>query len=468
MLAFVKKWSRRSLMALGVLFLLVLGWRTFDAIRSPALPIWLTHVPPEADAQKIDGFDWNAWIAAETATFQDVQEQVASQLTAEQIEFSGRFRSHPRHLACDVLGGNYSCVRLPEGTPRGTAVMLHGLTDSPYSLHHVANHYVEQGFAVVIIRLPGHGTVPAGLTKVRWEDWMAATRLAVRHARSLADEHTPLHLVGYSNGAALAMKYTLDALEDENLPRPRQLVLFSPMIGITSMARFAGVLGWPAAFPPFAKAAWLDIEPEYNPFKYNSFAVNAARQSSQLTRAVQKQLDSLQASGRLQQLPPILTFQSRLDYTVDVRALITKLYARLPANGSELVIFGCSAEWLLKPGICDMPADLLPDSGRNYRYSIVHGGYEERASVGGLRERNDIAQTFPDDVYSLSHVALPFPEDDALYGKTYGLGRFAPHGERGALLVSLDSLMRMTWNPFFPLMLERIDATLGLTTSSPP
>ena len=38
-------------------------------------------------------------------------------------------------------------------------------------------------------------------------------------------------------------------------------------------------------------------------------------------------------------MPPILTFQSVIDFTVSTRAIITALYAHLPANGSELVLF---------------------------------------------------------------------------------------------------------------------------------
>ena len=143
------------------------------------------------------------------------------------------------------------------------------------------------------MRMPGHGTVPAGLTTTRWEAWAAATRLAVRTARALAGDAVPLHLVGYSNGGALTLKYALDSLADPKLARPDRLVLISPMVGITSFARFAGVLGWPAAFPSFAKAAWLDVLPEYNPFKYNSFPVNAARQSSQVVRAVRRRVASV-------------------------------------------------------------------------------------------------------------------------------------------------------------------------------
>jgi alpha-beta hydrolase superfamily lysophospholipase len=40
-----------------------------------------------------------------------------------------------------------------------------------------------------------------------------------------------LHIVGFSNGGALAMKYALDALDDSSLRKPQQIVLISPMIG---------------------------------------------------------------------------------------------------------------------------------------------------------------------------------------------------------------------------------------------
>ena len=54
---------------------------------------------------------------------------------------------------------------------------------------------------------------------------------------------------------------------------------------------------------------------------------------------------------------------------------------------------------------------------------------------------------------------------DSLYGlfpdplEEYGvsLGAVAPRGERGTLIVSLDSLIRMSSTPFFPYMLERIE-----------
>ena len=110
---------------------------------------------------------------------------------------------------------NRSYILEPDGPPVGAVVLLHGLTDSPYSLRHIARRYRDRGFVAVGIRLPGHGTVPAALTDVEWEDWDAATRLAVREARRRAGPSTPLHIVGFSNGGALAVKYALDAIDDQ-------------------------------------------------------------------------------------------------------------------------------------------------------------------------------------------------------------------------------------------------------------
>ena len=145
--------------------------------------------------------------------------------------------------------------------------------------------------------------------------------------------------MGYSNGGALALKYTLDAIEGNGDPVPSKLILLSPMIGVTPAARLAWWISRLGVVPYFEKANWLDVLPEYNPFKYNSFPANAAFQTASLTRAVQTDLARVTASGRLDAIPPILTFQSIVDATVSTPAVVHALYDRLPANGSELVLF---------------------------------------------------------------------------------------------------------------------------------
>jgi alpha-beta hydrolase superfamily lysophospholipase len=461
----------------------ILGVRAYDAFRAPPLKLWHTVVPHELDAKQIDAADWSTWQAAEAATFDEVRREVTGKLPAEDRVIANRFfTDSPMHSGGYTTDWNRSFVLLPEGTPRGAVVLVHGLTDSPYSLRHIAAGYRELGFVAVGIRMPGHGTVPAALTAVRWENWLAATRLAVRHARSLTAADAPLHLVGYSNGGALALKYTLDSLDDAKLARPDQLVLISPMIGITSMARFAGVLGWPAVFPAFAKAAWLDIVPEYNPFKYNSFPVNGARQSSQLVRAVEQQIAAEFSAGRLENFPPVLTFQSTLDATVSTRAVFDILYRFLPGRGQEIVLFDrnvfAEASPLVRPADAQLLSGVMPEGSRNYSLTVVTNSPGSLGMLGVMQAQRvddqwnfvpvkSLSERYPRNMYSLSHVALPFPPDDALYGydvtlDDFGvrLGMLSVRGERGTLIVNAETLMRASCNPFFGYMSERIAETI--------
>ena len=71
--------------------------------------------------------------------------------------------------------------------------------------------------------------------------------------------------------------------------------------------------------------------------------------------------------------------------------------------------------------------------------------------------------SWPNNVFSLSHVALPFAPDDPIYGvdgprddDKVNLGAIDARGERGVLMVSMDQLARLRYNPFFIYMEKRI------------
>ncbi|ACB93674.1 alpha/beta hydrolase [Beijerinckia indica] len=472
-----KKLALWSLILVGVSLVTFLGVRIYDTQRGDPLEPWHEFVPHEMTSDALDHASFSAYLDAEKKIFGEIRHHVTEALPErDRVPFNRYFENSPvfpEHFQTDW---NRSYVLEPEGTPLGAVVLLHGLTDSPYSLRHIARFYRDHGFVAVAIRLPAHGTVPAALTDVTWTDWLAATRLAVREADLRVGPSKPLHLVGFSNGGALALKYALDAIEDPKLRRPDRLVLLTPMIGITRFARFAGMAGWPALLPAFAKAAWLGIVPEFNPFKYNSFPVNGARQSFQFTQAIQRQIDRMASEGRLTDLAPVLTFQSIVDSTVSTRAIISSFYARLPANGSELVLFDINRNakfgQLLSTASETALTRLLPPAPRPFRTVVISNvdpDSSEAAAVvteAGATETQSIplGLSFPQGVFSLSHVALPFPVTDALYGlqpdnsEDFGvhLGAIPPRGERGALIVSLDNLLRMSSNPFYPFMIDRI------------
>ena len=88
---------------------------------------------------------------------------------------------------------------------------------------------------------------------------------------------------------------------------------------------------------------------------------------------------------------------------------------------------------------------------------------------------------WPPEIFSLTHIAIPFAADDPLYGidgsnRIAGLlpiGRLSPRGERAVLTVGTDTLMRLSSNPFFPFLAERIGEWLGsgtieLSSMEPP
>src|SRR5262245_23858077 len=477
---------------LAIAMVALLSIRIYVSQRGLPLARWHTFVPHELSAAELDAADWNRYLSEEARIFDSVRREVTEKLDPSERDPLNRYFEgspvYPGHFSQDF---NRSYVLEPAGTPVGAVVLLHGLTDSPYSQRHIARSYRDHGFVAIVIRMPAHGTVPAALTDVKWEDWSAATRLAVREARRRAGPAKPLHLVGFSNGGALALKYALDAIGNPQLARPDRLVLVSPMIGITRFARFAGLAGLPAVLPPFAKAAWLSNVPEFNPFKYNSFPINGARQSYRLTRVLQQQVARYDRDGALNRLPPILTFQSIVDFTVSTPAIISALYDRLPQNGSELVLFDVNRTVkfgpLLRPAADTALSRLLPPAARSFRATIITNSDDHTAEVvertteanATSAQVRALGLTYPAGFFSLSHVALPFPMTDGLYGLTpdpaedfgINLGALAPSGERNVLIASLDALLRVASNPFFPYMIRRIEENIDsgtMAATEPP
>ncbi len=485
----IMKLIRRTALLLAVIAVTLLAARVYHSQRGAPLEPWHTFVPHELHAKAIDGANWIDYLKAEDKIFTEVRNEVSQKLDAdERIPVNRYFEGSPVYPESFSQDWNRSYVLEPDGTPAGAVVFLHGLTDSPYSLRHIARRYREHGYVSIAIRLPAHGTVPGALTGVEWQDWMAATRLAVREARRRIGPSLPMHMIGFSNGGALALKYALDALEDPRLTRPDRLVLISPMIGITRFARFAGFAAWPSIFPAFAKAAWLAVVPEFNPFKYNSFPVNGARQTSLLSDALQQQITRLAREKRLNHLAPLLTFQSVIDFTVSTRSIVSALYAQLPSNGSELVLFDLNRTakfgQLLRTTSETALSQLLPTPPRLFRSTIITNATPDSAEVvervteaGAVEDQSHaVGLAYPPGVFSLSHVALPFPLSDSLYGmqpdpaENFGvnLGAVAPRGERGTLIVSLDALLRMSSNPFFPYMIERIEEGIRRAAAETP
>jgi alpha-beta hydrolase superfamily lysophospholipase len=293
----------------------------------------------------------------------------------------------------------------------------------------------------------------------------------------------PIHMIGYSNGAALAVSYTLDTREHDELPRPARLVLISPAIGITRLAAIGRIRTGLSDLQGFGRAAWQLIESEVDPYKYQSFSFNAAGETQRLTSGVGSRMSALARSGPVRDMPPILAFVSTVDSTVQVPAVIDSLLGRLAPQDHELVVFDVNRLAVVQPMLVADPAPftrrLLAHTQRPFALTLITNAdartlqvREQRSqALGGPTTERLLDLAWPRNVFSLSHVALPFPPDDPLYGyaalptsRHVQLGRIEIRGENGVLNVPGWMLTRQRSNPFHAYLLERIEGFLA----SPP
>jgi alpha-beta hydrolase superfamily lysophospholipase len=429
--------------------------------------------------------EYRATDTAKVRTFEDylrLEDRLFAELDAkvyDQVETgpASALLRYTRGSASDpqVRSPNWNrTFELPVVNPVGSVLLLHGMSDAPYSLRALGETLQAHGYWVIGLRLPGHGTAPSGLRYVRWEDMAGAVRLATTRLASRAPGR-PLHLIGYSTGAPLALDFTLDALAGKASPVPASLVLVSPAIGIHRAAALAAWKRRTGSLPGLGRLTWLNVEPEFDPYKYNSFATNAGEQVHRLTRTVGDRLAQLSRAGRAGTLPPVLVFKSNADSTVETRAVADRLLGLLDPGRHELVLFDVNRQaaksLLLVTDRRALDLQVVGDARLPFTVTLVTNANDETAAVEARRQAprssnvasaEDLHAAWPVGVISLSHVALPIPPDDPLYGQrppdndnALFLGQMAVQGERGTLLLSSDWLLRLRHNPFYDYVERR-------------
>ena len=240
-LRIVDRWVVRPvLIVIAVLATLILV-RAFDARRMPDLKPWHDTIPPGdfTEADLVEGFTFEQYLQLEEKLFEQLDEYMVG--ADEPAEHGGQLRYQrfsPQNAANHPRNFNRSYELVPDDI-RGGILLIHGLTDSPYSMRSVAELFSEHGYYVLAMRVPGHGTVPAALLESSWKDWAAAVTVGARHVRDRIGGSRPFCVGGYSNGGALCLHYTLAAIDDETARVPDRIFLFSPAVGVTAWARAA-------------------------------------------------------------------------------------------------------------------------------------------------------------------------------------------------------------------------------------
>lgn len=474
------RWVRLAgLIVLGLAASLTAGFTLYATTSLPDLAPWHTTVlPGEFSAGDSAPRDFAAYRQLEERLFAAAAAEAAAWDSGDDAFFPySRFNpgSNAQRLA-EGAPWNRS-FRLTQASPAGGALLVHGLTDSPYSMKALAEALHARGFEVTVLRLPGHGTLPSMLTRTSYDDWTAAVRLAARDVAERTPPDRPFYVGGYSTGGTLTLAYALDSLGETTLRRPDRVLLVSPAIEISPLAPLASLLDLLTVLPfeALEKVHWQSVLPEYDPYKFNSFPVNATRQVNRAVKALQRRLDAAAAGGRLGDLPPVITWQSVIDSTVGSRGAVDRLYTRLGQAQHRLVLFDTNRQprWdiIASPGPRAL-ASRAVQGPRGYTLELV-SNEGDGGPVVTLRRYlpgNPVPEVlptglaWPEATASVGHVALPFPADDPLYGYLPGSGRngvpslgsLLLRGEPGATTIALGSLTRPRSNPFWPLIESQV------------
>ena len=310
-------------------------------------------------------------------------------------------------------------------TYRRGVLLTHGLSDSPYSMRHLAAFFQQNGFRVMAVLLPGHGTQPGDLLEVTWQEW---AKTVAYGTYKLAEEVDEVYLAGYSTGATLSIYHSL---RDKQV---RGLFLFSPALQITRWAALANLHKLYSWLMPSTR--WVDIMPDLDIYKYESFTKNAAGQMCALTRELSVQLQKAYFNGRGLDIPVFIA-ASADDKTVKISATLGFIArARHPSN--RLVLYTTEPE-NFPPGIPPEKMELVNSAVPGQKIlSSAHTAIvmpPEDGYYGAAGEYSNCMHYYPDDMEKYA-ACIQHPEQDF-------------QGEVTGENLKAGILLRLMYNPSF-------------------
>ena len=205
------------------------------------------------------------------------------------------------------------------------ALLLHGLTGSPFEVRFLAERLAAAGMRCRAPRLAGHPD-PRALAGTTWRQWVAGARDELLH---LAGARRTF-VVGCSMGALVAC-----TLARDHPDRVRGLALLAPALRLQPLGVLAGLLGrLPGAWlwPPIPKRAGSDVRDQEMRRLNPCMEVMPLEAVGELLR-FQEEVDRLLPEVRA----PALVVLGAQDHTV-ARSGVERLAARLGSGPARLVV----------------------------------------------------------------------------------------------------------------------------------
>lgn len=191
-------------------------------------------------------------------------------------------------------------------------LLIHGLTDSPYFYHDLAQFFYQQGFTVRTVLLPGHATAPSELLKISYQEWQQAAQYAIERTVLDFDE---VFLGGFSTGGALIFDYLMQQEHADSKIKG----LFMWSLASKAKSDFAWLAEY-VNYIPFVN--WLVLDADMDFAKYESFPYNAAAQAHHLMSRIVG--DDALKNRKIHDIP-VFAVASEHDQTIDTTQTLALL-----------------------------------------------------------------------------------------------------------------------------------------------
>ncbi len=200
---------------------------------------------------------------------------------------------HNSHLE----GGEFFWKAGPVGV-----FLSHGYTATTAEVRLFAKRLHEKGYTVAGPLLAGHGTQPADLNHVRWQDWVESGEKVYQQLTAHCEQ---VFIGGESMGALVALYLA------NSHPAARGVLLYAPAIELTISTADKIKLYLGSSFMPYAKRETLDTSDKWQGY-HPELPTKGILQLLQFQHAVKQVLPNI--------TQPIVVFQGRKDTAVSSQA----------------------------------------------------------------------------------------------------------------------------------------------------
>jgi esterase/lipase len=325
-------------------------------------------------------------------------------------------------------------------------LLIHGLTDSPFSFHDLSQYFYQQGFTVRTLLLPGHGMAPSELLNTQYSEWQKAAKFAIEET---LNDYQQVYLGGLSTGGALIFDYLMQQKQVDS--KIKGLFMWSPA------SKAKNDLAWLAKYVdkiPFVD--WIDLDADIDFAKYESFPYNAVAQVDSIMSLVVS--DGASASRQMHDIP-VFVVASEHDQTIDTEHTLALI-----------------EEWQLASSQDQMKKSVLIYYGDNNKLPT------KLTDVMKVIVPECSAESLCSDIFDVSHIATTNSPGNPHYG-VKGQYRNCGHYVKDAVrykackqnkqvikgevteanLTHKRPMQRLTYNPYYSEMLNEMTTFLQAT-----